>query len=219
MHNILGSEKYIRHLNWVPLHPYSKWTNYAFRTLPLYSTYNVSASEIFQKTCRQVRRSTRNWSFSHWNHLLVLMFGQLIGCSSLRELTDITVAHGKRSYHLGFGKNPVTKKMLCPKRTPSETIASLKSLPSTWCLWLRSEESPEGLNSMDDSMQLTRLPLTSACPCLSGLTSEAQSLASESTHRLISSRRYLSSTELRPPRYMIPKLWTGLHTSHWLAMF
>ena len=38
-------------------------------------------------------------------------------------------------------------------------------------------------------------------------------------NRLISSRRYLSSTELRPPRYMIPKLWTGLHTSHWLAMF
>src|SRR5574344_338216 len=112
----------------------------------------------------------------------------------------------------------LSQEMPCPKRTPSETIASLKSLPSTWCLWLRSEESPEVLNSMDDSMQLTRLPLTSACPCLSGLTSEAQSLASESTRRLISSRRYLSSTELRLPRYMIPKLWTGLHTSHWPAM-
>lgn len=60
---------------------------------------------------------TSKWSFSHWNHLLVLIFGQLIGCRSLRELTDITVAHGKRSYHLGFGKNPVTRNTLSRANT------------------------------------------------------------------------------------------------------
>ena len=32
---------------------------------------------------------TRGWSLSHWSQLLVLMFGQLLGCRSLRELTDI----------------------------------------------------------------------------------------------------------------------------------
>lgn len=37
---------------------------------------------------------TRGWSLSHWSHLLVLMFGQLLGCRSLRELTDITTLQG-----------------------------------------------------------------------------------------------------------------------------
>lgn len=55
---------------------------------------------------------TKGWSLSHWNHLLVLMFGQLIGCRSLRELTDITIAHGNKSFFLGFGKTPVNRQVL-----------------------------------------------------------------------------------------------------------
>lgn len=55
---------------------------------------------------------TRGWSLSHWNHLLVLMFGQLLGCKSLRELTDITVAHANKSFFLGFGKTPVNRQIL-----------------------------------------------------------------------------------------------------------
>jgi hypothetical protein len=55
---------------------------------------------------------TKGWSLSHWSHMLVLMFGQLMGCGSLRELTDITTAHGKKSKHLGFGHNPVDKQTL-----------------------------------------------------------------------------------------------------------
>ena len=55
---------------------------------------------------------TKGWSLSHWNHMLVLMFGQLMGCGSLRELTDITTAHGRKSKHLGFGHNLVDKQTL-----------------------------------------------------------------------------------------------------------
>ena len=55
---------------------------------------------------------TKGWAMSHWNHLLVLMFDQLIGCGSLRELTDITIAHGKKSKHLGFGHQPINRQML-----------------------------------------------------------------------------------------------------------
>ena len=55
---------------------------------------------------------TKGWSLSHWSHMLVLMFGQLMGCGSLRELTDITTAHGRKSKHLGFGHTPVDKQML-----------------------------------------------------------------------------------------------------------
>jgi transposase len=40
------------------------------------------------------------------------MYGQLIGSHSLRELTDITVAHAKRSFHLGFGKGPINRSVL-----------------------------------------------------------------------------------------------------------
>ena len=55
---------------------------------------------------------TLGWSFTHWNQLLVLMFGQFIGCGSLRELTDITTAHSKRSYNLGFGASAVVRNTL-----------------------------------------------------------------------------------------------------------
>lgn len=55
---------------------------------------------------------TQGWSFSYWNHLLVLMFGQLIGCDTLRGLTDIIAAHAKRCYHLGFGESPVSRNTL-----------------------------------------------------------------------------------------------------------
>lgn len=66
----------------------------------------------FRRIVRKYDDRTRGWSISHWNHLLVLMLGQLLGCRSLRELTDITIAHGKKSLFLGFGKTPVNRQML-----------------------------------------------------------------------------------------------------------
>ena len=44
----------------------------------------------FNRVVAKYNDRTRGWSMSHWNHLLVLMFGQLMGCGSLRELTDYT---------------------------------------------------------------------------------------------------------------------------------
>lgn len=49
---------------------------------------------------------------SYWSHMLVIIYGQLIGCHSLRELTDITIAHAKRSFHSGFGKTPINRSVL-----------------------------------------------------------------------------------------------------------
>ncbi len=48
---------------------------------------------------------------------MVLMFRQLLGCNGLRELTDITIAHGKKSFFLGFGKHPVTRQILSTANT------------------------------------------------------------------------------------------------------
>lgn len=55
---------------------------------------------------------TQGWNLTYWNQMLVLMFGQLDGCNSLRELTDITTAHAKKSFHLGFGKTAINRSVL-----------------------------------------------------------------------------------------------------------
>ena len=66
----------------------------------------------FRRILAKYDDRTKGWTMSHWSHMLVLMFGQLIGCGTLRELTDITTAHGKKSKHLGFGDQPVNRQML-----------------------------------------------------------------------------------------------------------
>lgn len=66
----------------------------------------------FRRIVSKYHDRTEKWGFSHWNHLLVLVFGQLVGCGSLREITDITTAHAKRSYNLGFGASAVVRNTL-----------------------------------------------------------------------------------------------------------
>ena len=44
-----------------------------------------------------------------WHQLLAFMFGQLIGRESLRDLIVTLEAHRTKCYHLGFGKNQLTK--------------------------------------------------------------------------------------------------------------
>jgi hypothetical protein len=42
----------------------------------------------------------------------VLMFGQLMGCETLREFTYNTTAHSKKSKRLDFGDQHVNRQML-----------------------------------------------------------------------------------------------------------
>lgn len=44
-------------------------------------------------------------SFSCWNQLLTMMFGQLTNRESLRDLIVATEAHSSKLYHLGMGKS------------------------------------------------------------------------------------------------------------------
>ena len=46
-------------------------------------------------------------TFTCWNQLLVMMFGQLSGCGSLREVICIIDAIKSKSYHLGFGSGDI----------------------------------------------------------------------------------------------------------------
>lgn len=66
----------------------------------------------FERIVSRFNDRTNNWSMTHWNHMLVLIFGQLLGCSSLRELTDLTIAHGTKSIFLGFGSRPINRQVL-----------------------------------------------------------------------------------------------------------
>jgi hypothetical protein len=63
----------------------------------------------FERIMTKDKDRTGQWSLTSWNQMLVLIFGQLDGCNSLRELTDITTAHAKKSFHLGFGRTPINR--------------------------------------------------------------------------------------------------------------
>ncbi len=47
--------------------------------------------------------------FTCWNQLLTLMFGQLSGRDSLRDLVTVIEAHRSKCYHLGLGSGPVSR--------------------------------------------------------------------------------------------------------------
>lgn len=66
----------------------------------------------FERIMTKYKDRIGQWSLTSWNQMLVLMFGQLDGCNSLRELTDITTAHARKSFHLGFGRTVINRTQL-----------------------------------------------------------------------------------------------------------
>ena len=50
--------------------------------------------------------------FTCWHQLLTLMFGQLSGRESLRDLTTVLDAHQRKCYHLGLGSSPASRNTL-----------------------------------------------------------------------------------------------------------
>lgn len=63
----------------------------------------IPQRQFRRMVARAVQDKTRDWTLSHWNHLLLLIFGQLNGCNTMRELVSIVEAHSKKAYALGFG--------------------------------------------------------------------------------------------------------------------
>ena len=68
--------------------------------------------KFFQRIVLEYQGDKYVKSFSCWNQMLVMMYGQLAGCDSLRELVSILEAHNRKSYHLGFGKSGITRSNL-----------------------------------------------------------------------------------------------------------
>ena len=68
--------------------------------------------KTFQRIVMKYQGDKYIKSFSCWNQLLIMMYGQLSGCESLRELVCVITAHTPKSYHLGFGKSVITRSNL-----------------------------------------------------------------------------------------------------------
>ena len=62
-------------------------------------------ARLFDKYVSQYEGNKKVRSFTCWNQLLCMMFGQLSNRDSLRDLLVCLEAHCSKSYHLGFGKN------------------------------------------------------------------------------------------------------------------
>lgn len=58
----------------------------------------------FDKLVRQYKGDWHVKSLNSYNHLLHLLFGQLTGCDSLRDICLCLEVHSKILYHLGFRK-------------------------------------------------------------------------------------------------------------------
>ena len=97
--------------------------------------------------------------FSSWDHLVTLVFAQLGGVSSLRELVAVWNAQGLHHYHLGSG--PVCRSTLSDAnaRRPSaifaEAFASLSEMAGSSL----PRQGKQALRLID----ATPIPLTSLC--------------------------------------------------------
>ena len=60
---------------------------------------------IFDTIARKYQGDKYVKHFSCWNQMLCMIFGQLTGRDSLRDLMVTIEAHRGKSYHLGFGKS------------------------------------------------------------------------------------------------------------------
>jgi len=58
----------------------------------------------FDKLVRLYKGNWHTKSLNRYNHLLHLLFGQLTGCNSLRDICLCLEVHSKILYHLGFRK-------------------------------------------------------------------------------------------------------------------
>lgn len=65
--------------------------------------------KTFQRIVMRYQGDKYIKSFGCWNQLLVMMFGQLSGCESLRKIACIATAHVSKTYHLGFGRSIITR--------------------------------------------------------------------------------------------------------------
>ncbi|WP_367892846.1 DUF4372 domain-containing protein [Duncaniella muris] len=93
-------------------------------------------------------------SFSCWNQLLTMMFGQLTNRESLRDLIVATEAHSGKLYHLGMGKS-VTRSNLS-KANEQRDYRIFEEFAYFMIAQARSKRQTDILNSEGTFMLLIR---------------------------------------------------------------
>lgn len=73
---------------------------YVFSQISLYLP-----SRIFDRCVDRYKGNRYVKHFTCWNQLMCMMFGQLCGRDSLRDLLVSIIPHKAKFYHLGFGKS------------------------------------------------------------------------------------------------------------------
>ena len=80
---------------------------YIFRQL-----VDLLPHRVFDRIVNKYQGNKYVRSFTCWNQLLVMMFAQLIGCGSLREMSLFCAAHKTKTQNLGFGDMFVSRSNL-----------------------------------------------------------------------------------------------------------
>jgi hypothetical protein len=95
--------------------------------------------------------------FSSWDHLVTLVFGQLGGLSSLREVETVWNAQAVHHYHLGSG--PIRRSTLSDanRRRPSAVFAEVFAALSAMAAGALAREGQQVLRLID----ATPIPLSS----------------------------------------------------------
>lgn len=160
---------------------------------------------------------TKGWFFTRWNHLCVLIFAQLSGCASLRELVDIIQAHAKRSYNLGFGS-------LTPNRSvisKSNTLRDYRIYEEFAFYMVGQAQKRRITKEFELRGRFYAVDSTIIDLCLSVFrwaALELQNLESEFTRKLILQQRFQYSTESLMQTFMMSTPWTGLSMRSLRAM-
>lgn len=106
-------------------------------------------------------------SYTCWNQLLTMMFGQLSNRDSLRDLIVAMEAHAGKLYHLGIGKS-VTRSNLS-KANEQRNYRIFEEYATFMIADTASVESIKYSNLTVMFMHLTLQRLICACQCLNGL--------------------------------------------------
>ena len=106
-------------------------------------------------------------SYTCWNQLLTMMFGQLPNQVSFRDLVVAMEAHAGKLYHLGIGKS-VTRSNL----SKANEQRDCRIFEGYAAFMIAEAASVESIKYSNLTVMFTHLPLqqlTCACQCLNGL--------------------------------------------------
>jgi len=84
---------------------------------------------VFDAIVEKYEGNNMSKHFTCRNQLLAMIFGQLAGRDSFRDLIAAVEAHSSKSCHLGFGQH--IPAVICPKQTRGGEVKFSRNLPIT----------------------------------------------------------------------------------------